>query len=140
MYLSVFVPGTIKVKGLLAARQIHWGYRCSDMPFAPPPRPHFFLITCKMLKAVALPPRLAASSVKLTKNPVMVNSASFAVLRSLSSAIFNRIYVTDIGKEEITVVKWRRHGYECCMSRCTPSFVSTQLPPPSRFLVLPQRF
>lgn len=40
-------------------------------------------------KAVALPPLFAASSEMLTKKPAMVTSASLAVLRSLSSAIFN---------------------------------------------------
>lgn len=38
---------------------------------------------------MALPPLFAASSEMLTKNPAMVTRASLAVLRSLSSAIFN---------------------------------------------------
>lgn len=44
-----------------------------------------------MPNAVALPPLLSASSEMLTKNPAMATRASFAVFRSLSSAIFNRI-------------------------------------------------
>lgn len=49
--------------------------------------------TWRTSKGVALPPLFAASSEMLTKNPDMVMSASLAVFRSLSSAIFNLTWV-----------------------------------------------
>lgn len=53
------------------------------------------VLTCRMPNAVvALPPLLSASSEMLTKNPAMATKASFAVFRSLSSAIFSRICET----------------------------------------------